>query len=100
MAYKNLTKENVATLTLLVEALMKAEPIIEATKMAITTATMIEDAIEKEEQMIHGIIDQEQMIRGMIDQGVAHTIHKIPGMIKIFFIYFAREFQNSLKLIY
>ena len=96
MAYKNLTKENVATLTLLVEALMKAEPIIEVTKMAITTATMIEDTtdIRKEDPLIHGMIDQEQMIRGTtdqeplirgtIDQGAAHTIHKILGMIKIF----------------
>ena len=96
MVYKNLTKENVATSTLLAEALMKAEPIIEATKMAITTATMIEDTtdIRKEdplirgmidqEQIIRGMIDQEPLIRGMIDQGVAHTIHKILGMIKIF----------------
>ena len=86
MAYKNLTKENVATLTLLAEALMKAEPIIEATKMDITTATMIEGTtdIRKEDPLIHGMIDQEPLIRGMIDQGVAHTIHKILGMIKIF----------------
>ena len=54
--------------------------------MAITTATMIEDTtdIRKEDPLIRGMIGQEQIIHGMIDQGVAHTIHKILGMIKIF----------------